>query len=332
MISIIIPCYNARNYIDKNLNSLISQTTKNFEAIFIDDGSSDNSSKYIEKILKNSNVNFKILTIKHTGVGHARNLGIKKSNAPYIMFLDADDYLSSNAIEIFLNQVKKNIKLDFIFGKYLHELNNEIKWSYKDSYCKINEIIEGNQLLDLIFDNKVHICTSNAIYKSTLLKGKYFEENISYHEDLNYYYRAISSARYVKFTDNIITTCVIRQNSLSHKFDLLKLEQGIFMLDKLSKSLEQDNLSKVTLEKIKTKVIPNTCYIFFNNMCNENNDIVYQYYKRGYLKRMSYVKIENVSIKAFVKYLRIKCIVLFPNLYKWIWNIYIKNIKKIIRR
>ena len=99
-ISIIIPVYNIEKYISNSIKSIINQTDKDFEVIIIDDGSTDNSIAIAQKLLKNTNINYKIIKQKNSGVSAARNTGIKHSNSNYIYFLDGDDFIDNKTIEI----------------------------------------------------------------------------------------------------------------------------------------------------------------------------------------------------------------------------------------
>ncbi|MBN1072373.1 glycosyltransferase family 2 protein [Clostridium botulinum] len=331
MISIIIPCYNSKKFMQKNLDSLINQTCKEFQVIFIDDGSNDNIEQYIIEKLENYNVKFNIYVIEHKGVGYARNLGVKISSTPYTMFLDADDYLMKNSIELFVNCIKNN-QIDIILGEYVHEYNDKIIWKYEEKYNKITGIISGEELLNLIFDNLVHICTSNIIYRTELLKGILFKEDSLYHEDLNLYYKVIAKAKTITFIPQVLMVYVMREKSLSHNLNTEKLKQGMGMMKDLMETFMKEELPIEIIKKIDEKVIPNTCFIFFNKLCLIDRNIIIVYKENGYFNKMKYVKLENRSISALVKYLRIKFIGYYPNFYKNIWKIYQENIKNLIRR
>ena len=98
--SIIIPVYNVRNYIKRTLDSVFSQSYKDFEVIVVDDGSSDGSID----IAKEYDV--KIISSSHVGVSEARNIGEAKARGEYIIFLDSDDYWDKNL----LKEVSRSLK------------------------------------------------------------------------------------------------------------------------------------------------------------------------------------------------------------------------------
>lgn len=105
-VSIIIPAFNAENTISKSILSVLNQSYKDIELIIINDGSTDSTLTIIENFRKNDN-RIKILDGRNNGVSVARNSGIDKSTGEYLMFLDADDYLESEAIEVLLKTILK---------------------------------------------------------------------------------------------------------------------------------------------------------------------------------------------------------------------------------
>ena len=103
-VSIIIPVYNVEKYIEQCLETVINQKTKySYEIICINDGSSDGTSKILEKYKDN----LKIINAINNGPGAARNLGIKNSIGKYLMFVDGDDYVAENFVEKMINTLEK---------------------------------------------------------------------------------------------------------------------------------------------------------------------------------------------------------------------------------
>ena len=95
MISVIVPVYNTVNYVRYCVESILSQTMKDFELILVDDGSSDGSEKICDEYSKN-NLNVISLHQKNKGVSAARNLGIEMASGDYIVFVDSDDWVESD--------------------------------------------------------------------------------------------------------------------------------------------------------------------------------------------------------------------------------------------
>ena len=124
-VSIIIPIYNSDKTIDRCLKSIINQTYRNIEVICINDGSFDNSYKILQNYLKTDS-RIKVINQTNKGVSSARNNGIKNSTGKYIMFVDADDYLKDNMIELLVKSIKKDSS-DLLICNYDVKCKNYIK-------------------------------------------------------------------------------------------------------------------------------------------------------------------------------------------------------------
>ena len=95
MISIVIPVYNAGEYLEECLNSIRNQTYQDYEVICVDDGSTDISGE-ICKAFANQDTRIKYLRQDNAGVSAARNLGLKNATGEYVCFVDSDDVLAEN--------------------------------------------------------------------------------------------------------------------------------------------------------------------------------------------------------------------------------------------
>ena len=124
-VSIVIPTYNHSKFISKALDSVINQTYKNWEAIIIDNNSTDNTDKVINRYI---DPRIKHLKIDNDGViAKSRNLGINEAKAEWIAFLDSDDWWTKDKLEVCLSKIDKNI--DFIY--HAHEYVEKSKFFFK---------------------------------------------------------------------------------------------------------------------------------------------------------------------------------------------------------
>ena len=104
LISVVIPVYNQERYLDRCLKSVLNQTYPNLEIICADDGSQDRTKKIIQKwAKKDSRVH--VLELPHSGVSICRNRGIEASGGDYLLFVDSDDYIGKNMIEILYENI-----------------------------------------------------------------------------------------------------------------------------------------------------------------------------------------------------------------------------------
>lgn len=116
-ISTIVPVYNSEKYLSKCIESLINQTYKNIEIIIVDDGSTDNSLNIIKKYAKNDS-RIKYYHQENKGGNVALNFGLSKTTGDLIHFLDADDYIETNAYKIITKKFNKNPEIDSCFFGY----------------------------------------------------------------------------------------------------------------------------------------------------------------------------------------------------------------------
>jgi glycosyltransferase involved in cell wall biosynthesis len=176
--SVICPTYNSSNYIKKNFNSLLAQKYRNFEVIYIDDGSIDKTVEMLKRLVQNHK-NFKLYTKKHKGPSSARNFGIMKSNGNWIALIDSDDTWHPSKLKKISQVILENKEKNFIvhWEKYI-KLNGEIK-ILKHGFETKNKYLFQQQLYKSNF-----LSTSASILKKKLiLKNGFFDEKLPNAQD-----------------------------------------------------------------------------------------------------------------------------------------------------
>lgn len=153
-ISVIIPVYNSSKYLNKCLESLLAQTFCDFEAILIDDGSTDNSLEICRNYAKKDK-RIKLIYSHNGGPSKARNLGLEQVTAKWITFIDSDDYVTPNYLENFIKYNTDDIETQVIQGYYTVGYNND-KYNtlYPDTKYK-NHIVEEGKHSSYIEDNNI---------------------------------------------------------------------------------------------------------------------------------------------------------------------------------
>ena len=207
-ISIIIPIYNAENYLKRCLNSVINQTLKDIEIICINDCSKDNSLEILKEYSKKDN-RIKIINLKENkGESKARNIGLDNTNSEYIAFLDNDDEIDLDFYEKLYNKAIKTIS-DIV--KAGVDIINYDKKHQKDN---LNELIKQNNS-KLYF---THYWWS-AIYKSSLIKENNikFLEKYEIGEDILFLNQAILNCKKLEIIDNTYYHYHKRENSTDSK-------------------------------------------------------------------------------------------------------------------
>ena len=196
-ISVIIPVYNVERYIKKCLDSVVNQTFNNFEIIIVNDGSKQNEEKIIREYTSIYN-NIRFLSKENGGQASARNLAIKEAKGKYIFFLDSDDYIENDALELLYNNSNHGEKDIILCDGFLNDEGNE-------TYLKTNKVYtldsEKNYLINAcspcfklirrsIFDNKNVMFLEGRIYEDLATVGGYllYTNRISYVKKPLYHY------------------------------------------------------------------------------------------------------------------------------------------------
>lgn len=167
LISVIVPVYNVEDYLDRCIDSIIKQTYKNIEIIIVDDGSTDKSKNICEKY-KKKDKRIKLYKTTNKGSSYARNYAIKKSKGKYLAFVDSDDYIENNMIEILYNNLIKE-KADISCCTFYEVYKNKIiKKINNENYYVMNNI---ETIKKSFLDDGLSVYLWNKLYKRELFNG-----------------------------------------------------------------------------------------------------------------------------------------------------------------
>ena len=170
-ISVVVPVYNVEKYLRKCIDSIINQTYKNLEIILVDDGSPDKCGEICDEYAKKDD-RIKVIHKKNAGVSSARNDGIDNATGEYIIFVDSDDWLEDNAIEIMVDKLNE-YDYDCVFCNFY--MNTK-----KDK--KVRDFLDENYKNDDIYNNIfkiINLPNFNSPW-SKLFKAKIIKENNLY--------------------------------------------------------------------------------------------------------------------------------------------------------
>ena len=312
-ISIIVPIYNIEKYISKCIDSILAQTYKDWELILVNDGSTDNSGKICDEyVLKDSRI--KVIHKKNEGVTATRDRGVKEAKGEFLFFIDGDDYITENALELFINKQKEN-DADLVRGDFV--------------LCDENEIIIPSQNTKFNFDNKYdwlrcvineggYICNS-LIKKSLYIEASNISNEITMSEDLLISFNLFG---YINVANKLNTpTYYYRQLNSSASHSCYISEKNILRTYK-SDILVTNGISKIrdtykTLLK-KHKLITEIDVYIFNRVINILS------LKHSFLLRMNKTNIFKLYSKYFVLNYKSQLSILRKSwkcyLYNW-WSI-----------
>lgn len=246
-ISIIVPVYNNKKFLEKCLNSLINQTLKDIEIICINDESTDKSLQLLEKFA-NIDKRIQIINQKHSGPSIARNKGIKKAKGEYIGFVDSDDWVDLNFFEqLYINVKKYNADIGVAGIKRVRSY----KWKYHIKFEKEEVIQDINKKFQKC-DVPDKCYPVNKIYKLSELKKRniYFEPNV-YFEDRLFTAQVLINLKTLVTVPNTYYNYWTNPNSIVKTKSKKKLKDSQYTKEKLMKYLKENN---VNLDHYYTKI------------------------------------------------------------------------------
>lgn len=171
-ISVVIPVYNVEDYLHYAIESLVNQTYKDFEALLINDGSTDNSGKLCDKYAQEYDW-IKVFHKENGGLSDARNYGVLKATNEWVFFLDPDDYIEPFTFEL-LTLIQEKYQADLISTK-VQTTNEYEKFSKEQFNLKSSQRVTKEEALELMLEDKVATVSACAkLYKKQILEMKPF--------------------------------------------------------------------------------------------------------------------------------------------------------------
>lgn len=235
VVSVIMPVYNGARYIKKGIQSVLEQTYKELELIIVNDGSRDNSKEIIEQIIRENSSDvdsIKYIEQENQGISCARNAGLKNACGQYIMFVDQDDTMETDCVEVLVNEaIESNAQL--VIGG-VNKVNEKGK------------VIERWSLDPQLSWSKFRITAPwGRVFKKSLIDEKkllFLNTNIS--EDLYFNMLFLSKADNIKVISYVGYNWLQNQNSESHAnwSRMSKDRNPLIMLTELHKEMGQSCL------------------------------------------------------------------------------------------
>lgn len=317
-ISVIVPVYKVRDKVLKALESLKAQTFKDFEVLFIDDGSPDDSSDFIDSYLKDSDVTYRIIKKENGGVSSARNLGIDEAKGKYVQFLDSDDYIEKDMFKELYDKVIETDS-DIIYSGYVYEENDG-----REVYNNIQNLKPGvysgkEAALGFIYGYS-HTQTMTSLIKLSLLKeyNIKFDVNRKYAEDTAFEIKSYAHANRVCCMDKIYCHYVKWGESATNNLSLNFLDvyySNVDTLNYIKEKLRDKDLEKAMIEsRIPISIVGIVSAFAVKSEFHEQMyKFINQKDVRNYLKKHKFYKVEKDQIKYFILS---KMILFMPSLIK----------------
>ena len=289
-LSIVMPVYNSALYLNESINSILLQTYCNFELIIVNDGSSDDSERICMEYLK-SDSRVKLINKKNEGVSSARNDGLDSANGDILLFVDSDDILEPNALQIIVDNIGDNDILCFGY-----------KQLYKDKRINFlyDESLSGKEQFEkmVVMSDKVAGYLWNKVFRTSIIK----ENKLKLNKDLHYCEDMVFVVQYLKYCKKVryINKCLylyrMRKSSVSFNFFDKK---NISILNSNNYLINMIN-DKMLINKLKYNYILNY-YRLKKNIPKDFN------VKKEILnKEKEILKLENLSLKNKIQFFLVK--------------------------
>jgi len=221
IVSIIVPCYNQAKYLDEALQSVMDQNYQDWECVIVNDGSSDHTEAIAQKWIAND-TRFKYVYKENGGLSSARNAGLKVIKGDYIQFLDADDILDVNKLELSLAECEKviNSKSKVVISNF--RMFTTDKNSSTNPFCELKQ--EYFTFKELLFgwDYEFSIPIHCGFFQKSLLDGFKFPEELKAKEDWIMWLSIFKREPYVFFIDSTLTFYRIHEYNMTKDLKLME--------------------------------------------------------------------------------------------------------------
>jgi glycosyltransferase involved in cell wall biosynthesis len=253
--SVIMPCYNYGSYIGESLTSLQNQTFENWECLVIDDGSTDNTAKEIEKIQK-SDARIKYFFQNNAGPSIARNLGLKNAKGQFIQFLDADDAIERNKFFYAHAFLVKNQNETLVYGNGRVFIENNMDTLFlnhpnQNQFEHFLENSEGEMLIsELVEGNSLFI--NMPLTETKIAQELAFDVTLDRNEDWDFWMQlALKGVRFTRLPIKELDNSLVRAHEGSLITNEIKMDLSLVQMREKWARIIQGKASELNTEKLQ---------------------------------------------------------------------------------
>ncbi|WP_283672571.1 glycosyltransferase [Clostridium perfringens] len=326
MISIIMSVYNVEEYLEECLKSIFNQTYKEFELIIINDGSTDNSKKIINKYIEKYN-NIIYVEQENKGLAEARNLGLTLVNGEYVLYIDSDDYIDRYMFEEIIKKINTDKSDMVIFGH--SEFYDDLDGKDCDVNLNIDDskIYSGIEVANLMLECKIMGVAWNKLYKvEKLRKENFYFEPGRYTQDWYPTFKHISNLKRISFVNKPLYKYRLRSTSTTSKKNKKRFEDYYCAVNNIINyvNVNKNKFDLDSINKFKCITLTNLIKLLENNNMLSNEEL-----------RLEKIKLKNINMKNS-EILKVKDMNFIEKTYLLGWNLKIykilMNFEKIIRK
>ena len=264
-VSVIIPVHNTAPYLERCVESVRNQTLKNIEIILVENKSQDNSPVLCDEYARRD-PRIKVLHLSIAGLSIARNAGLKIASAPYVGFIDSDDYISETMFQDLLDAISSS-QAEMAYCNFCYEYEDgKIETVYTDSGHTC--IRQPKEVIEDIICEKVSSSSCTKLFKKELFASLLFPEGVFF-EDHAVLYKWVAMCTKVVWVDKVYYYYYQRDGSICHTLDMNK-HYHFFMAEypRLDFVKEKRLFSEKERGAI-IKMIAQTCFYHFSDFMQE---------------------------------------------------------------
>lgn len=224
LISVIVPVYNVKDYLNRCVESIVAQTYQNLEIILVDDGSTDGSGALCDEwATKDSRI--RVIHKPNGGLSDARNAGMAAANGQYWAFLDSDDWIEPHMYQLLYSNLKEK-GADIVECCWEKCGENDFVSNYSGEAVSCLEVTSEQAISELMHDGVFRQTVWNKLYDAEVIKGELFPIG-RIHEDEAWTYRVFGNAKKLVHIDVSLYRYFQREGSIIHQSYSLKRLHGL---------------------------------------------------------------------------------------------------------
>lgn len=273
LVSVVVPIYNCEKDIEKSVKSILAQSYQNLQVILVDDGSTDASGMLCDRLAA---VDKRVLVLHKSngGVSSARNAGMEKCLGEYVLFVDSDDYLYPEAVQILVSTAQENAAEMVIFGFCYNNVTNKTR-------C---DNLPGSDYIGAASDFVESICPElvrreffnppwNKLIRRELIEknGLRFNERISICEDMAFSMQLLMHVEKLAVVNKVLYDyCIKESGSLVFKYNENFIEAVKYYLS-CSRECVEKYENSMGVWKVVQRICCNRVYMHFLKLCSRQN-------------------------------------------------------------
>lgn len=300
MVSIIAPVFKIDpKQLCNSINSMLDQDYNNYEIILVDDGSPDQCGDICDTFGEKHN-NIHVIHTSNKGVSHARNIGIETAKGEFIIFVDADDILFSNAISKFM-EIEKKCNADLVMSNYQvgnieKNITGQLKKFTKKTDLQFiqSSFLSGNNIEKMQYTGAPWA----KLYKKSIIidNNCFYDESLPRSQDNEFNFRFMQFVQQCVYVDECLYKYTVNSDSAMRKFWKNAVKNADEFIDKIDKDINEQNNPDIYLLAFYQVCFSKLEDIMYTNIFHKDNDLTRRE-RKSLLKKVSEKQVYSSAIK-----------------------------------